>query len=101
MAGHGRPKDGVASLASVPAIHVFGPARKKDGDARHRRQVYAVCARQTAMAGHDNENRRGEVRKRPAPEDRSLPFTMTNLDQRFLFAAAAALLTASLVASLA
>jgi len=23
MAGHGRPKDGVASLAYVPAIHVF------------------------------------------------------------------------------
>jgi hypothetical protein len=22
-------------------------------DARHRRQVYAVCARQTAKAGHD------------------------------------------------
>jgi hypothetical protein len=26
---------------------------KKDVDARHRRQVYAVCARQTATAGHD------------------------------------------------
>src|SRR6202790_1717444 len=26
---------------------------KKDVDARHRRQVYAVCAGQTAMAGHD------------------------------------------------
>jgi hypothetical protein len=25
----------------------------KDMDARHRRQVYAVCARQTATAGHD------------------------------------------------
>jgi len=24
MAGHSRPKDGVASLAYVPAIHVFG-----------------------------------------------------------------------------
>jgi hypothetical protein len=27
MAGHSRPKDGVASLAYVPAIHVF-PAAK-------------------------------------------------------------------------
>src|SRR6266550_1676846 len=26
----------------------------QDVDARHRRQVYAVCARQTAMAGHDD-----------------------------------------------
>jgi hypothetical protein len=24
MAGHSRPKDGVASLAYVPAIHAFG-----------------------------------------------------------------------------
>jgi hypothetical protein len=24
MAGHSRPKNGVASLAYVPAIHVFG-----------------------------------------------------------------------------
>ena len=27
---------------------------KKDVDARHRRQVYAVCAKQTAMPGHDD-----------------------------------------------
>jgi hypothetical protein len=27
--------------------------KKKDVDARQRRQVYAVCAMQTAMAGHD------------------------------------------------
>ncbi len=37
----------------VPAIHVFLLKGRKDVDARHRRQVYAVCARQTAMAGHD------------------------------------------------
>ncbi len=42
MAGHSRPKDGVASLAYVPAIHgllLFG--NKKDVDARHK-------------AGHDD-----------------------------------------------
>src|SRR5580700_697966 len=33
MAGHSRSKNGVASLAYVPAIHVF--AQKKDVDARH------------------------------------------------------------------
>jgi hypothetical protein len=35
MAGHSRSKNGVASLAYVPAIHVFAP-RKKDVDARHK-----------------------------------------------------------------
>jgi hypothetical protein len=34
MAGHSRPKDGVASLAYVPAIHVF--LRSQDVDARHK-----------------------------------------------------------------
>ena len=34
MAGHSRPKDGVASLAYVPAIHVL--ATKKGVDARHK-----------------------------------------------------------------
>src|ERR1700733_13628390 len=33
MAGHSRSKNGVASLASVPAIHVL--ASKEDVDARH------------------------------------------------------------------
>jgi hypothetical protein len=28
---------------------------KQDVDARHRRQVYAVCAKQIAMAGHDEK----------------------------------------------
>jgi hypothetical protein len=35
MAGHSRSKNGVASLAYVPAIHVL-PARKKDVDGRIR-----------------------------------------------------------------
>jgi hypothetical protein len=34
MAGHSRLKDGVASLAYVPAIHVF--ACRQDLDARHK-----------------------------------------------------------------
>jgi hypothetical protein len=29
MAGHRRPKDGVASLAYVPAIHVFDVSQSK------------------------------------------------------------------------
>jgi hypothetical protein len=40
MAGHSRPKDGVASRAYVPAIHAL--LGKKDVDARHK-------------AGHDAE----------------------------------------------
>jgi hypothetical protein len=39
MAGRSRPKDGVASLAYVPAIHVF--LCSQDVDARHE-------------AGHDS-----------------------------------------------
>jgi hypothetical protein len=35
MAGRSRPKDDVASLAFVPAIHVFDD-RKEDVDARHK-----------------------------------------------------------------
>jgi hypothetical protein len=34
MAGHSRPKDGVASLAFVPAIHAF--LCSQDVDARHK-----------------------------------------------------------------
>jgi hypothetical protein len=38
MAGHSRPKDGVASLAYVPAIHVLPTCiKKKDVDARDKR----------------------------------------------------------------
>jgi hypothetical protein len=44
MAGHSRPKDGVALLAYVPAIHVFA-AKKKDVDARIRgHDVEIRCA---------------------------------------------------------
>jgi hypothetical protein len=42
MAGHSRSKNGVASLAYVPAIHVFGAGKWCKGvDARHK-------------AGHDD-----------------------------------------------
>jgi len=35
MAGHSRPKDGVASARLCPAIHVLRwPAKRKDVDAR-------------------------------------------------------------------
>lgn len=34
MAGHSRPKDGVASLAYVPAINIW--ATKQGADARHK-----------------------------------------------------------------
>jgi hypothetical protein len=36
MAGHSRSKNGVASLAFVPAIHVLLAGAKKDVDARIR-----------------------------------------------------------------
>jgi hypothetical protein len=36
MAGHSRPKDGVASLAYVPAIHGLLCCREKNVDARHK-----------------------------------------------------------------
>jgi hypothetical protein len=36
MAGHSRSKNGVASLAYVPAIHVQLLEKKKDVDARHK-----------------------------------------------------------------
>jgi hypothetical protein len=37
MAGHSRSKNGVASLAYVPAIHVFGFHSALDVDARDKR----------------------------------------------------------------
>jgi hypothetical protein len=37
MAGHSRSKNGVASLAFVPAIHAFRLTLKKDVDARDKR----------------------------------------------------------------
>jgi len=51
MAGHSRPKDGVASLAYVPAIHVLDP--REDVDARHK-------------AGHDEEVRPRQFSAVPA-----------------------------------
>jgi hypothetical protein len=36
MAGHSRSKNGVASLAYVPAIHVLNLATQKDVDTRHK-----------------------------------------------------------------
>ena len=36
MAGYSHSKNGVASLAYIPAIHVFLPAVKQDVDARHK-----------------------------------------------------------------
>jgi hypothetical protein len=51
MAGHSRPKDGVASLAYVPAIHAFLLLRAKQGvDARHK-------------AGHDGGGDANELEK--------------------------------------
>jgi hypothetical protein len=46
---------GYVTAGLVPAIHVLNASLPKDVDARHRRQVYAVCAKHTAMAGHDEE----------------------------------------------
>jgi hypothetical protein len=37
MAGHSRSKNGVASLAYVPAIHVLSAAHAKGVDARDKR----------------------------------------------------------------
>src|SRR6202171_3902112 len=53
------------------------------------------------MAGHDDESERGGGKKRPAQTADLCTSKSISADQRFLFAAAAALFTASLVASLA
>src|SRR3990172_5065172 len=53
MAGHSRPKDGVASLAYVPAIHVFSYRTVEDVDAQHK-------------AGHDG------IHSRSAPARNSM-----------------------------
>src|SRR5690348_16205481 len=52
MAGHSRPKDGVASLAYVPAIHAL--ATKIGVDARHKLAL-GPAKRRTRVAGHDEE----------------------------------------------
>jgi len=47
MAGHSRPKDGVASARLCPAIHVFFAAIKQDVDGRdkpgHDEGEYVAC----------------------------------------------------------
>ena len=44
MAGHSRSKNGVASLAYVPAIHVFILMMPQDVDARDKRGHDGVIA---------------------------------------------------------
>ena len=58
MAGHSRPKDGVASLAYVPAIHAL-LLSKKDVDARHKLALGPAEGR-TRVAGHDDVANPGE-----------------------------------------
>ncbi|MDA9432009.1 hypothetical protein XH88_09470 [Bradyrhizobium sp. CCBAU 51627] len=40
----------------IPAIHAL-PRGMENVDARQRRHVYAVCVKQTAIAGHDDAER--------------------------------------------
>jgi hypothetical protein len=72
MAGHSRPKDGVASLAYVPAIHVL-PATKKDVDARMK-------------PGMRRESNESQLENSCAPAR-----TSAFVDEAFTFAAARAL----------
>jgi hypothetical protein len=46
------------ALAYARPSTPFLPNCSKDADARHRRQVYAVCAKQTATAGHDDARKK-------------------------------------------
>jgi hypothetical protein len=55
MAGHSRPKDGVASARLCPAIHVFGSG-KQDVDARDKRGHDERIA-----AGTAGENKKAPV----------------------------------------
>ena len=57
MAGHSRPKDGVASLAYVPAIHVLLDRAKKDVDARHKSLHSGPAEGGDPGAGHDGVGR--------------------------------------------
>jgi hypothetical protein len=54
MAGHSRSKNGVASLAYVPAIHVFVCLMRQDVDARDKR-------------GHDASGKSLTTRKDSSP----------------------------------
>jgi hypothetical protein len=55
MAGQKREAPLRARCPGHPRLHFACGLHKKDVDARHRRQVYAVCAIQTAMAVYDEE----------------------------------------------
>ena len=54
MAGNSRSKNGVASLAYVPAIHAFYPLMPEDVDARDKR-------------GHDASGKSLTIRKDSSP----------------------------------
>ncbi len=43
MAGHSRPKDGVAPIAYVPAIHDFRAGSSEDVDARDKPGHDELC----------------------------------------------------------
>jgi len=51
MAGLGRPKDGVASLAYVPGIHVLAAQKGVDGRDKPGHDVDGILAQQ--RSGHD------------------------------------------------
>src|SRR5258708_15672225 len=53
MAGHSRPKDGVASARLCPAIHVFLAARLKTWMPGIADKFTQSAQKQTALAGHD------------------------------------------------
>src|SRR5258708_21189434 len=61
---HDRAQGVMAGL--VPAIHVLLVSEHKDVDARERRQVYVVCARQTTVPGHDDVELVCRVHRPPA-----------------------------------
>jgi hypothetical protein len=52
MAGHSRSKNGVASLAYVPAIHVLPMPTSQDVDARHK-SLNSGRPKADPGAGHD------------------------------------------------
>ena len=52
MTGHSRSQNGVASLAYVPAIHVFAPWAEQDVDARIELTLGPANGR-TRVPAHD------------------------------------------------
>jgi quercetin dioxygenase-like cupin family protein len=71
MAAHSRPKDGVASLAYVPAIHGLGGAAKKGVDARHKagHDAYDAAATQNRIAGSEAMSQKAEFHNLAKPDD--------------------------------